>query len=85
MDTHFRIEIKMWLHPNHEVWFTLKPFRASANARCPEPHYLEGHWTCLECLRGLMAVDGDGWIMDGWADGRVTDGWIVCMSVYSIE
>ena len=31
-----------------------------------------------------MAVYGGGWIMDGWPDGRATDGWIVCMSVYLI-
>ena len=44
-------------------WLTLL-YRASANARYPEPHHLKGHWTCLECLRGLMAIYGDGWIMD---------------------
>ena len=35
-----------------------------------------------------MAVYGDGWIMDGWTEGRTdeqaTDGCIVCMSVYLI-
>ena len=25
---------------------TLMPFWASANAGCPEPHRLMGHWTC---------------------------------------
>ena len=28
-----------------------------------------------------MAVNGDGWIMNGWMDGQATDGCIVCMSV----
>ena len=25
---------------------TLMPLRASAKAGCPEPHHLQGHWTC---------------------------------------
>ena len=88
MGTHFRIEANMWFQLNYDLWFnfTLLPFRASSNARCPEPYHLKGHWTCLECLRGLIAVYGDGWIMDGWMDGRTdgrtaTDEWIVGMSV----
>ena len=28
-----------------------------------------------------MAVNGDGWIMDGWMDGRATDGWMDCLYV----
>ena len=55
---------------------TLMPFRASANAVCPEPHHLQGHLTCLRCPQGLEAVYGDGW-MDGRTNGRRTDGWIV--------
>ena len=31
-----------------------------------------------------MTVYEDGWTMDGWMDGRATDGLIVCMSVYLI-
>ena len=86
MGTHLRIEAKMWFQLNHDLWFnfTLMLFRASANARCPEPHHLKGHWTFLECLQGIIAVYGDGWIMDGLTDGRATDGWIVCMFVYLI-
>ena len=85
MGPYFRTEAKMWFQLNHDLWFnfevTLMPFRASANARSPEHHHLKGHWTCLECLRGLMAVNGDGWIMmDGWTDGRRTDGLFVCPS-----
>ena len=40
---------------------TLMPFRESANASCPEARHLKGHWTCLECMRGLrqsMEMDG---------------------------
>ena len=62
---------------------TLIPFRAFANAGCPEPHHLQGHWTCFKCPQGLKAVYGDGW-MDGLTNGRRTDGWIVCMSVHMI-
>ena len=51
---------------------TLMPFRASANARCPEPHYLQGHWTCLKCPQGLK---GSLWRwMDGRTGKRATDG-----------
>ena len=55
---------------------TLMPFRASANAGCPEPHHLQGHWTRLKCPQGLKAVYGDEW-MDGHTSGRQRDGWIV--------
>ena len=34
---------------------TLMPFRAYANAVCPEPHHLQGHWTCLKYQLGLKA------------------------------
>ena len=40
----------------------LMPYRASANAGCPEPSHLQGHWTCLKCPQGLKAVYGDGWM-----------------------
>ena len=59
---------------------TLMQFRASANAGCPEPHHLQGHWICLKCPQGLKAVYGDGWI-DGQTNGRRTDEWIVCWLV----
>ena len=59
---------------------TLMPFRAFANAGCPEPHHLRGHWTCLKCLQGLKAVYGDRW-MDGLTNGRRTDGLLVCPSI----
>ena len=87
MGTHFRIKAKIWFQLNHDLWFnlTVLSVRASTNARCPEPHNLNGHWTCIECLRGLMALYGDEWIMDGWTDGRSdgrrTDGLFVCPSV----
>ena len=55
---------------------TLMPFRASANAGCPEPHHLQGNWTGLKCPQVLKAVYGDGW-MDEQVNGRRTDGWIV--------
>ena len=58
----------------------LMPFRASANAGCPEPHHLQGHWTCLKCPQGLKAVYGDGW-MDGQTNGRRMDGLFVCWLV----
>ena len=54
---------------------TLMPFRASANAGCPEPHHLQGHWTRLKCPQGLKAVYGDEW-MDGHTNGRQRDGWM---------
>ena len=81
-----RTEAKMWFQLKDDLWFdfTLIPFRASANASCSKPHHLKGHWACLECPRGLKAVYGNEWIdrwMDGRRNGRLTDGWIVCISV----
>ena len=37
----------------------LMPFRAFANAGCPEFHHLQGHWTCFKCPQGLKTVYGD--------------------------
>ena len=67
----FRTEAKMWFQLEDDLWFdcTIMPFRASAaNVSWPEPHHLKGHWTCLECPRGLKVVYADEWI-DGWMDG----------------
>ena len=82
MVTHFKIEAKMLFQLNRDLWFNLilMIFRANANARCPEAHLFKGHWTCLECLQGFMAVYGDGMI-DGWMDGQRTDGLFVCPSI----
>ena len=82
----FKTEVKVWFQLKDDLWFdfTLMPFRASTNASCSEPHHLKGHWACLECPRGLKAVNGDEWTdgwMDGWRNGRRTNGWIVYMPV----
>ena len=47
---------------------TLMPFRASANAGCPDPHHLQDHAENVrKGLRQFME-------MDGWTDRQTGDG-----------
>ena len=77
MGTHFRIEAKMWFQLNHDLWFnfTLMPFRASVNARCPQG--------TLDML--IMPARAYGslwrWMDNGWIDGRTDDGRMDCLYV----